>query len=331
MCVNILSCALLKQERLKHLKGIKIGRATQPLSYLLFAYDSFFFFKNDNRSTTAIQNTIAWYCSLSGQSINLNKYELFCSPNMTNHQTDALSQALGVKLVPQPSKYLGVTFKLRDRRVEGFQDLIDKVSARLQSWKSKLLSQAGRLTLINFVLTSLPIYTFSVFKILEVVCKKLDSLVNAFWWGHEPSRKKLHMTSWETITQPKNEVGLGIRRFGLMNKAMLSKQYWRICNNPNLLVSKTLRSKYYPNQDPYLHKPKQHASLIWKNIMTQSHPKLIQGSWRVGKGLTIPINHPAWFSPHPNAPQHLIGQISIVGDLIDQHNACWRTQLITQL
>jgi hypothetical protein len=99
---------------------------------------------------------------------------------MTNHQTAALSQALGVKLVPQPSKYLGVTFKLRGRRVEDFQDLIDKVSARLQSWKSKLLSQAGRLTLINFVLTSLPIYTFSVFKVPEAVCKKLDSLVNAF-------------------------------------------------------------------------------------------------------------------------------------------------------
>jgi hypothetical protein len=158
MCANILSCALLKQERLKHLKGIKIGRATQPLSHLLFADDSFFFFKNDNRSATAIQNTIAWYCSLSSQSINLDKSELFCSPNMTNHQTDALSQALGVKLVPQPSKYLGVTFKLRGRRVEDFQDLIDKVSARLQSWKSKLLSlsQVGRLTLINSVLTSLP-------------------------------------------------------------------------------------------------------------------------------------------------------------------------------
>uniref|UniRef100_A0A2N9J2S6 Reverse transcriptase zinc-binding domain-containing protein n=1 Tax=Fagus sylvatica TaxID=28930 RepID=A0A2N9J2S6_FAGSY len=65
--------------------------------------------------------------------------------------------------------------------------------------------------------------------------------------------------------------------------------------------------------------------------MTQSHPKLIQGSWRVGKGLTIPINHPAWFSPHPNAPQHLLSQISTFGNLIDQHNACWRTQLITQL
>ena len=117
----------------------------------------------------------------------------------------------------------------------------------------------------------------------------------------------------------------------MLNKAMLSKQYWRICNNLNLLVSKTLRSKYYPNQDPYINKPKQHASWIWKNIMNQSHPKLIQGSWRVGRGLNIPINHLAQFSLHPNALQHLLCQISTIGDLIDQQNACWRTQLITQV
>jgi hypothetical protein len=80
MCANILSCALLKKERLKHLKDIKIGRVAQPISHLLFADDSFFFFKNDNGSTTAIQNTIAWYCSLSGQSIKHDKSELFAHP-----------------------------------------------------------------------------------------------------------------------------------------------------------------------------------------------------------------------------------------------------------
>lgn len=44
-CVNVLSCALLKQESSHHLKGIKIGRTNQPLSHLLFADDFFLFFK----------------------------------------------------------------------------------------------------------------------------------------------------------------------------------------------------------------------------------------------------------------------------------------------
>ena len=66
LCANVLSCALLKQEASKHLKGIKIGRANQPLSHLLFADDSFLFFKNDKSSPQTIQNTLAWYCSLFG-------------------------------------------------------------------------------------------------------------------------------------------------------------------------------------------------------------------------------------------------------------------------
>ena len=76
MCAKNLSCALLKQENLHNLKGIKIGRSTQPLTHLLFADDSFLFLKNDNKSIMAIQSTFAWYCSLSGQSLNLDKSEL---------------------------------------------------------------------------------------------------------------------------------------------------------------------------------------------------------------------------------------------------------------
>jgi hypothetical protein len=83
LCVNVLSCALLKQESSHHLKGIKIGRTNQPLSHLLFADDSFLFFKNDKTSPKTIQSTLAWYCSIFGQSNNLEKFELYCTPNMT--------------------------------------------------------------------------------------------------------------------------------------------------------------------------------------------------------------------------------------------------------
>jgi hypothetical protein len=61
------------------------------------------------------------------------------------------------------------------------------------------------MTLINSVLHSIPIYTFSVFKAPYTICKKLDSIVNAFWWGHEPGQKKLYMVNWDTISKPKEK------------------------------------------------------------------------------------------------------------------------------
>jgi hypothetical protein len=195
---------LTKQEQLGNLKGLKIGRSTPPLSHLLFADDSFLFFKIDKKAPSIIQQTLAWYCCLSGQSINLEKSKLYCSPNLSTPYQTNLAQQLGVKLVDTPGKYLGINFKLRGNIIGDFQEIIHKVSNKLQGWKAKLLSKARRLTLFNSVLHSIPIYTFSVFKAPQAICKKLDSIIDAFWWGHDLGQKKLHLTHWDTITKPKN-------------------------------------------------------------------------------------------------------------------------------
>jgi hypothetical protein len=105
---------------------------------------------------------------------------------------------------------------VRFSQIGDFQDLIYKISTMLQGWKAKLLSQAGRLTLINSVLCLLPIYNFLV-KAHKNICHKLDSIINAFWWGHDPNKKKLHMTNWDKITLPKSKGGLGIKKFSTMN------------------------------------------------------------------------------------------------------------------
>ena len=120
-----------------------------------------------------------------------------------------LSQNHQVNLVQTPSKYLGLNFKFRGRRVADFRNLIVRFQSKLQSWNAKLLSQAGRTTLISSILQAMPLYTFSCFRVPENVCKKLDSLTRAFWWGHEPHLKKLHLINWDTICQSKNEGGLG--------------------------------------------------------------------------------------------------------------------------
>ena len=95
-------------------------------------------------------------------------------------EQEGLARQLQVNLVQNPSKYLGLNFKLRGNRVVDFQFLVDKLQSKLQGWKANLLSQAGRTTLITFVLQTLPLYTFSYFKEPETICKKMDSIVWAF-------------------------------------------------------------------------------------------------------------------------------------------------------
>jgi hypothetical protein len=116
-----------------------------------------------------------------------------------------------------------------------------------------------------------------------------------------------------------------------MNKALLANQYWRLYSKPNLLLTKTLKAKYSPQVDLHLHKPKNHSSWIWKSIMQPSTPTLTQGIWKVGRGHDILVNHPLWFQFKPGAPTLIADKVTRVVDLINQENATWKTEVITQL
>lgn len=237
-------------------------------THLLFADNSLFFFQTDKNSLHNLRSTIHWYCSISGQCINFNKSELCCSPNIPQADQESLTLFLQVNLVQNPNKYLGLNFKLRGRRVSDFQDIIDKVHHKLQGWKAKLLSQAGRTTLISSVLQAMPLYTFSCMRVPETVYNKLDAIVRSFWWGHNMGDKKLHLLNWEKICQPRERGGLGLKKFNLINQAMIAKQFWRIQHYPNSLLARTYKAKYFPRTFLQDYKPKSHHSWTWKNIAT---------------------------------------------------------------
>ena len=192
----------------------------------------------------------------------------------------------------------------------------------------KLLSQADRTTLIAYVLQSLPLYSFSCFKVPDHVCNKMDSIVCAFWLGHEHGEKKLHLLNWDRISQPKGRGGLGIKKFKYMNQAMLNKQYWRICQNPQSLLAKTFKARYIPTCSIHDYRSKPHHSWVWRNIMKQENHVLREGKWRVGDGYIVPLNHRYWF-PHStlNLSQHHL-PTGTVGDLIDHNTRSWKVDLV---
>ena len=140
LCTNILSIALTQVESQKQIRGITVGRRGVTFTHLLFANDSIFFFENNKQSLSKLKAIIMWYCSLTGQCINFAKSDLFCTPNIPPNMQQSLAENLQVNLVLMPSKYLGAEFKLRGRRVMDFQDLVEKMQAKLQGWKARILS-----------------------------------------------------------------------------------------------------------------------------------------------------------------------------------------------
>lgn len=117
--------------------------------------------------------------------------------------------------------------------------MMDKVDTRLEGWKTKHLTLAGRTVLANSVLNAIPYYTMQTMYIPKGVCEAIKRKIRKFIWGKIP-----HLVRWDVITKPKDIGGLSIRNLKDMNLAFLSKLGWRIINDDRSLWTRAITDKY---------------------------------------------------------------------------------------
>lgn len=82
---------------------------------------------------------------------------------------------------------------------------------------------AGRLTLINSVISSSLNHSFMVYKWPKSLLKKVNMAMRNFLWSGKIEEKKIVTVAWGKSCLPKKEVGLGIRSLEATNHAFLKK------------------------------------------------------------------------------------------------------------
>ncbi|CAK8577625.1 unnamed protein product [Lathyrus sativus] len=103
---------------------------------------------------------------------------------------------------------------------------------------------AGRITLINSVLTSLPIFWFSFYKAPASVLKSIDKIRSRFLWGGSEEKSKIHWIKRDKVCMSKEDGGLGVKRIEEFNLALLTKWKWRIFEYHKSLWKDTLKARY---------------------------------------------------------------------------------------
>ncbi|CAD6258634.1 unnamed protein product [Miscanthus lutarioriparius] len=127
-----------------------------------------------------------------------------------------------------PCKYLGLQLHVRSLQKVHMQPLIERIRQRLPRWKGRWLNKAGRLTLVTYVLSSMPTYHLTVFPLAAWAKKKIDKIRRSFLWKGEENANGGHcLVNWPTVTRPKDLGGLGVSDFDRFGRALWLRWLWQ--------------------------------------------------------------------------------------------------------
>lgn len=70
-------------------------------------------------------------------------------------------------------KFLGVPVGTNPRRCLTWKPVLESIKRKLSTWKARILSIGGRVTLLNSILSSISIYTMSFYKAPIKVIKEI--------------------------------------------------------------------------------------------------------------------------------------------------------------
>ena len=97
-----------------------------------------------------------------------------------------------------------------------------------------LLNKAGRLRLINSVLSSMPTYFLTTFRLQKWTIKEIDKMRRGFLWkGTADAKRGQCLVNWSKTKKPKKFGGLGILDLDLFIRALRLRWLWYQWTDPD--------------------------------------------------------------------------------------------------
>ncbi|KAL4352748.1 hypothetical protein GQ457_06G007230 [Hibiscus cannabinus] len=271
-------------------------------SHLQFADDTILFFKPVEGVIANVKRLLRCFEVSSGLKINFDK-SCIVGIGVEKELVELLAFQCGCKCGELPFDYLGIPLGADPRKVSTWVPIVERFQSKLSGWRCNSLSFAGRVVLLNSILSSLPIYYLSLFEIPSTVILRLDKIRRKFLWGCTNDKRRIAIVSWTRVCIPKAKGGAGVVNLKIKNRALLAKWGWRFATEHGALWRKLIQAKYCCGKRRWAMKVDKlrTMSTVWRGIVKNwSQTEVVKWlnndsfKWLVGDGKCILFWEDVW-------------------------------------
>ncbi|KAK6163792.1 hypothetical protein DH2020_000656 [Rehmannia glutinosa] len=152
-------------------------------SSILYADDIVIMCGASSTNAQVLFQILTHYADISGQVFNPQKSKVYFGSKVSPYVHGRVQHILGIHPGAFPTVYLGAPiFKGAPPKVADLQPVFDKIILKFRRWKGSSLSLAGRVCLVNSVISSSFVHTMMVYKWPGTLLKQMERAMRNFIW-----------------------------------------------------------------------------------------------------------------------------------------------------
>ncbi|CAO2167262.1 unnamed protein product [Urochloa humidicola] len=257
-----------------------------------YADDTILVMKASQQELFCLRGLLESFGQSTGLRVNYAKTCLV-PLNMEASRAANLAGVFGCKLESLPFTYLGLPLGTTKPRVEDYGPIMNKTERRLTSISS-MLTHAGRLELVNCVISSMITYAMCTLQVPVTVLDYIDTArKKCLWRGSDINGKTKPLVAFNKCTKPKRKGGLGIINLRSQNSALLLKHLDKFYNRKDIPWVNLIWNSHYAN-GKIPHAIRDRGSFWWRDMLKLCDLFRGVASCIVGDGTTVLFWSDVW-------------------------------------